>query len=528
VESESGKQLFAVQAPLAGRGGLAGVVDQLSDRIRRELRERADDRALRRPVAESVTASAEAARWYYEGIDCLTRMRWANGNARQCTPPFERALALDPTFPLAHYQLAAANVLRGDSGELARPHLLRALAASARMPHREAQLATALALRLDGKSATAARIYDELLALAPEDPELLALGSDVRVEQGDWESAERYLEKLVAVAPEQEYSLLLLVEALGRLNRTDDLGALLRRLSGARPRRWRAMVELQLWLGDGAAALETARRSVAEDGQAELGTLVYGLEAAGEYMELERVAQELVRTSPERTAATRDLEVALTGQGRIVEALRLDEERARRLPGSAAAGVAYRQAIILAATRDPARVWPSAARAFALDPVQAADLAVVLELLGDGLHAAVLAARLQPESHAAEQYRALRAWRAGDAAGAVALLAQLERRDPWPVEGLAPSYLQAEVASAAGDAIGAIAAVERFERLPADRGWRAWAYPRSLQLSALAHRWLGDGGAAREEQGRLAALFARADPAFLDGMQLRGVHAPGQ
>jgi hypothetical protein len=110
----------------------------------------------------------------------------------------------------------------------------------------------------------------------------------------------------------------------------------------------------------------------------------------------------------------------------------------------------------------------------------------------------------------------------------MALLAQLERRDPWPVEGLAPSYLQAEVASAAGDAIGAIAAVERFERLPADRGWRAWAYPRSLQLSALAHRWLGDGGAAREEQGRLAALFARADPAFLDGMQLRGVHAPGQ
>jgi tetratricopeptide (TPR) repeat protein len=525
VESESGKKLFSVEAPLSGRGGLAGLVDQLSDRVRRELNERADDRKLRRPVAETVTASAEAARWYYEGVDCKRNRTSAKGDALQCVPAFERALSFDPTFPLAHYQLAAVKYLDGDSGDQSRPHVDAALRALDRLPSHEVVLLRALKARIDGGKDRAFRDYELLLASAPDDPEVLALASDVQIERGEWASAARYLEKLVAVAPDQEQPLLTFIEALGRLNDQESLRALLERLRAEPQPRPRAIVEAALWLGKFDLALDTARAAVSRRGDVELSTLAYTLQAVGEYEEMEQVSRKQVEVTRSSFAARRNVEVALTGQGRVAEGLRWATSSQSLLPATAAAAIAYRQAVITAGTADPARVWPYAARAYSLDPAGAADLALVLALLGDMPHAATLARNLEPGSIEGQAYQALRAWRSGDVVAAQAVLASLEARDPWPANGLAPAYLLAEVTAAAEEDSSTLAAVERCLRLPADRLWRTWALPRVLYLSARAHHRLGEDELARQELDRLLRMLKAADHALPVVTQARVLRA---
>ena len=477
---------------------------------------------MRRPVAEAVTASPEAAGAYYQGIDCLARRSSALGTARQCVPHFERALSFDPTFPLAHYQLARAGFLPGDSGEEARPHLQAAMDGIDRLPEREAKLLRALSERIEGRPQEALKLYDELLLTPPDDAEVLALASEVEVESGDWASAAGYLEREVAVVPDQEYPVLVLIEALGRQGEAEKLEALLNHIRAARPLRWRAVVEASLWLGERDAALEAARSAVAERGDAELSTLSYVLKALGEYGELEKVARRSLKAQPQSASASRDLEFALIGQGRIIEALRDSEANEAQRTTSSVPMLALRRAMFVAATRDPARVWPYAASALALDRT-GADLAVVLALLGDLPHADRLAKDLLPGSNAEVQYRALKSLLNGDAGTAKALLEGLEAKEPWPIDGLAPSYLLAEVSAKEGDDAATLSAISRFDRLPADRIWRAWAYPRLLYLSAAAHLRLGDKDLAREELDRLLAILSRGDRTFLLLAQARSL-----
>jgi len=513
VESETGKALFRAKAALGSPGGLARAVDELSDRIRRELNERSADRRIRRPVAEAVTASPEAARYYYEGTDCLARQVEVLGNETQCQGLFERALAFDPSFPLAHYQLAAMSFLPGQSGEAAAPHLQAAIGALARLPAREAALVRALSARIEGRRGDALRIYDELLAATPEDPQLLEAAADVNREAVDWPSAVRYLQKLDAVEGDADPPLDYLIEALGRSNEQDALRALAARLEPLGPRKGLQRVKVFVWLGEPSAAVEEARRAVAELGDAQIDTLRYALQAAGDFVEAEAVARREVAALPAAQAVRYRVDMALTAQGRVTEALRWLDETIQSTASLAvdAIGAHYRQAQIAAATGSAERSWRYAASVLARAPKDAAQLAVLFELLGDTRHADQLAQSLEPGSPADRQVQALRAWRAGDAAGALATLAREEERDPWPNEGIAPSYLMAEIEAAVGDDVDTLAAVERFQRLPPDRIWRAWAYPRSMYLSAVAHAHLGERDAARREVDRLLALLARAD-----------------
>ncbi len=520
VESESGRALFTARAAVRRRGGLPSAVDRLSDRIRRELNERAADRELIRPVADSVTSSAEAARLYYEGTDCLAQ---AADQAR-CVGTFERALAIDPSFPLAHLQIAAATLLRGDSGELARPHLVAALRAVDRLPHREALLVRALESRIDGHADEALRLYDQLLAAAPEDAQVLAAASSLYTDRGDWTSAARYLEKLVAVEPDWEDPLLDLIEALGRVNRSADLRSLLERIEHRNPARARPAVEALLWLGEPARAVSVARSAVERRGDGELETLWRALYAAGDFAAMEPVARR--EWSTRQTAdVSRHVEVSLTGQGRVAEALRWGDEASSRLPRAETGETPYRQAMCAALTGDRQRVWRYASRAFALDPVYAADLSIVLALLGDVDRSAQLAQRLEPGTEASDQYLALTTWRSGDATAAAALLAAAEERDPLPAVGLAPSYLLAEVSAASGDDVGTLAALARFDRLPARGSWRAWADLRARLLAAVAHERLGDREAARHDVDRILRDLTRADPGLPIVTEARAIRA---
>jgi len=253
---------------------------------------------------------------------------------------------------------------------------------------------------------------------------------------------------------------------------------------------------------------------VAERGDAQLDTLRYALQAAGEFVEVEAIARREVAALPQAFQVRYRVDAALAAQGRVREALRwLDETKLAASTADADRdNMGSREAQIAAVTGSAERCWRYAAGVEMARPKSAGRLAVLFELLGDDRHAEELARALDPGSPAGQQYQALRAWRGGDTAGALAILERAEADDPWPNEGIAPSYLMAEIAAATGDDVGTLAAVGRFQRLPPDRIWRAWAYPRSLYLAAVAHAHLGEGDAARGLIDRLLALLARADP----------------
>ncbi len=526
VEAESGRRLFEAEAGLKGPDELAAAVDRLSDRIRRELKERGEDRSLRRPVAEAVTSNPEAARRYYEGIDCLERRRAGPSASMTCAPLFEQALAQDPSFALAQYQLAVIRSVGGSNPERYRPYLDAALQAVSRLPRREATLVRALGARLEGKFTEAQRLYDEVLSAAPEDAQALQAASDLEIVRSDWRGALGYLEKLVMLTPGQEDPLESLVETLGRLGKRDDLRTLLKKLESSPDafNQSRAIVQGRLWLGEQQAALDFARRAVALRGDAEFPTLRLALSGAGKFEELADVAErEAIATAdPWQRNHTA---VALAAQGRVREALQIVDEVAPQLPPEEAVW-RFRQRVFLLTVRwDAGVLLRDTARANATLPEYSAQVAIVLALLGDLRHAATSARSLSPGSVEQLEYAALVAWRSGDVDGALAQLDAAEARDAWPVDGLPPAYLIAEVSAASGLDSETLAALERFRNLPPRGFWRAFAYPRSLFLAAQAHARLGEREAARRDIDALLTLWKRADPDLSLLRQARALRA---
>ncbi|GAO02511.1 serine/threonine-protein kinase [Anaeromyxobacter sp. PSR-1] len=508
IESETGKELFEASVDLWSASGMSDGVDELAERIRREAKERRADRRVRRPVAEAVTASPEAARWYYAGVDCLERAESTEPAVEGCASAFERALAIDPAFPLAHYRLAAARSLLGTKSEVGSRHVEAALRGATRVTERERLLIQALAARIGGKLEDARQLYDAILVDAADDLEALEGGGEVLWRQGKWADCVPYYEKVVALAPDRPDPVATLTEALGRLGRWSELRALRDRVSARAdsPGRSASLVDIHLWLGEPDAALAEARRALEHHGDAQASLVWYAASGAGDVREMGSIARRL----PVEDAGRRRAH-ALATQGRVREALLESSRNYLQRSDARSQSRHYTAALLAMIGWNPARVWPYAARAAAVNPAYAADLAVPLALLGDLPHARELARALPPGSVAAEELTALELWQAGDAVGALARLAAAEARDAWPVEGLAPAYLAAEVSAAIGDDREAVAAAQRFLRLPPRGSWRTFAYPRTLYIMARAQLNMGDRAAARATVNRLLGIVANAD-----------------
>jgi hypothetical protein len=461
-------------------------------------------------VAEAVTASPEAARWYYAGVDCMENARGVSSPWEVCAGNFERALALDPAFPLAHYRLAYVRSIFGtEAGEGGR-HIDAALRGQARLGERERLLAEALAHRIEGHADEARRRYDAVLLRWSDDLEALDGAGEVLWRAGRWAESVPYYERVVALVPEREASLTTLIEALGRLGRREDLVALRDRLM-ARPdssSRRRGLGSVNQWLGDPDAAWAEARRAYQLRGREEAALLVETESARGNVSEAQSAARFVVDPWTRRVAISR----ALASQGRVREALSESEAAYAQLRAAEGEQRHFAAAHLAAVAWDGERVWRHAAKAFAVDPAFAADLAVLLALLGDLEHARLLGQHLVPGSLAAEELVALEAWRAGKVTEALSRLTAIEARDAWPAYGIAPAYLAAEVSAAAGDDRETLSAVQRYLRLPPRGSYRTYAFLRSLYLTARAHRNLGDPAAALEVADRLVRLLARADP----------------
>ncbi len=513
--------LFTLREEGEGKAGIPAMIDRLSERTRRAFRERPPEiRDSEVKVAQVTTPNLEAYQHYFLGQECMDRPARAGSwtSQRDCAGEFRRALALDPAFALAHYQLAyLAGIEHGPSAERD-AEMREALRHIDRAPPKEQLLIRAWNAHLDGRDDEAMLLYRKVIDSYPDQKQALYLAGDLLYHRDDLASAVPYFEKVLELDPYFDWPLDHLAQALGSLRLREGLAE--------RVRGWRALQPLpavlhaltvaQVWLGDPEGAVATARQAVAAGGGSAAGEdLVRAYLFADRLSDAEAELRKAAAPgAPLRPLAYAHLAGVLATQGRRTEGRKILDALGSRL-GSEPADLApllYSKIAYDAGDGDPVRLRRESGPLAAADPGMAAEAAVFLAYLGDLEHAAALAGPLWPGSAAAETYASVVAWRKGDAVGAMVRLRALDARSPLPRGGLAPSFLLGEVAASAGRDREAVEALRRYQSLWPLGPSRGWAYPRSLLLVSRSLERLGERDRARREVDRLLALWRRADP----------------
>lgn len=197
VAELSDTETGAVRASSRARGGdIFALVDQVSARISAEVLGRdvgADELA---PVSRLTTRNLEAYREYAEGRDA--RFRFFLTEARE---HFERAVELDSTFALAHFQLANLGFSQGQVG-MAIPHLQAAERHLDTASERDRLMVGGLIdLALGRAEAGRARLQELLTKYPDEKDARIILSSFLQAQGGSLDEAERLVRETVALDP---------------------------------------------------------------------------------------------------------------------------------------------------------------------------------------------------------------------------------------------------------------------------------------------------------------------------------------
>jgi tetratricopeptide (TPR) repeat protein len=527
---EDGATLFTARATAAGKVDIPAALDRIVVTARRELRERTDD--LKRSPAQlaaMTTSSLPAFREYLEGVECMSRPSEAAGHVGQerCKAFFLQALGHDPSFALAHYQLAYLLTSAGATQPEVRGHMEGALRSAQRLSRRDAAVVLAWKAHLDGRDDEALATYGQILSEHPDDRHVLFLAGDLLFHRNDWAGAAPYFQALRGLDPDAEWPLDHLARCLAITGRTAELRELAVRLSGpaASAGGGRLAIRALVWLGDPPAAVALARRRLAAGTTAPARLdLVAALFAAGEFEEAEGVIRQLIAASPRDPAHRLRLLGVFEAQGRFAEAWRLLRSLPLEVDGLLPGELVHFRALLAAGTGELELLRDATLAAVKLQPEAAGAPLVLLALVGDPVQARALAASLDPGSTATQEVLALEAWRRGQRAEAAASMALLEQRDPWAEEAIAPAYLLAEITSDGGEPSEVVAAVGRFHRHWPGGLWYGWAWPRSLLLAARAEERLERFGEARVAVERLIGVLRRADrgsPLLAQALALR-------
>ena len=541
LDPVSDEYLFTLREQARGKSSVPQVIDRLSDRTREALSEQeADIHASAVKVADAVTPNLEAYQHYFLGLDCIERPSRYPDHPQSCLEEFRRAVAVDPDFALAWLQLSIAGwdelvPAAEDRGAA----VAEALRHADRLPPKEATLARAWAAHLAGNDDQATALCRDVTRAFPEDKQALYLTGDLAWHRDEHAAAIPYLARVLKLDPGFEFALDHLSYSLAILGRRDELAGWMHTWSAMAPAPsvLHALVQGHLGLGETQAAIATARRALeTSPASYALTALAWALSFAGDYAALE---SELRSRGPWLTPRQRYwLAHALAAQGRRVEALGMLEAMERNSPTEEdRRDSRFIRAVHLAGDGDAAGVWTEARALVPVDAHVAGPLAIYLARLGDLAHARELAVHLAPGSPLQQTYLAVVDWKEGRLGEARARFTALETRYPLPRGGIAPAFLQAEVAAEEGLDTEVVEALRRLERLPFQPHWRSWTYPQGLLLLARSLERLGKHDEARTEVDRLLDLWRHADEgspllerarslkARLDALPVRG--APG-
>jgi tetratricopeptide (TPR) repeat protein len=524
LDSREDRYLFTLSERVDGRARIPDLIDSLALRARRELAEPDGAvQASQQPLGVSVTHSVQAYQHYFAGLDCQIRR---DDSERSCPDHFLKALEADPSFTLAHHQLAYLMGAEGTDEAGARRENALAVAGAERAPPRERALILAYQAELDGRVEEAVSAYQEAAARFPEDHEVHARAGYYLHRLRDWSRAVTFMRRAVALDPERGDASRLLVAELVQLGRLDELRSYAETWStlAATPARRALLVRAWFWLGERERALEVARQAAASGGLAAHYQEAVILFSRGEFGAARAALGKDVEAGQADAYVRAGIGRTLTAQGRFRAAL----ERMAPDDGSPRHGLMrHARATARTAERRPGPVWEEARSCASADPLIAAGLASDLALLGDLPHARELARRLEPGSLDARVWRAVLAWREGRAAEALAALKTLSAEEPVPSWwGMPPAYALAVVAGREGHDQVVLAAVERLLSVWHPLSARGGAMvPEALLLRASAEARLGRRDQARATLQRLLEERAGGDAGDPVAADARGLLA---
>jgi tetratricopeptide (TPR) repeat protein len=514
--------LFTLSEQGTGRQSIPGLIDRLSERTRRHLSEQAADVDSNRVrLAEAVTADMEAYRHFFQGQQCIDGL----SHVQDCAADFRRAVEIDPEFALAHWMLAYTGEFRGAPVEEQRAAIGEAMRRVDRLPWKEGQLIRAWAAHVDGKEDEALAMYGAVIDAFPQDRQAHYLAGDLLYHDQRGPDAIPYLERALELGhPAMGVIRSHLVDCLALAGRPEE--------GLSRAREWaksgdvgdaRVLASAAAWAGQPRESVQTLRGAWQRSQDPEIRLeLALSLAAIGELPEAEQHLDAIAEKPPAKLLAARALAGLATVRayaGRQREAREL-LERAYESGEKLGSG-AFDGAVWHALEKNPEAVWRDAQRAIEAGGIQMVGgrYAVLLAYAGDLDRATQFERYFSEGSAQADAYRAIRAWRRGDFEGALAIARAL------PAPPLPMVYAAGEIALESGDPELAIEWLERLRVMTGDKLSRAWVYPRSLYLSAVAHEQIGQPERALERLDELLEMWRNADADAPLLAEARALHA---
>jgi tetratricopeptide (TPR) repeat protein len=516
IDPSRDEYLFALKEEGTGKSSVLSLIDRLSDRTRRGMREReAAVRLSAIKLETAVTQSLEAYQHYFRSQECMYRTSFG----QTCAGELHKALAIDPTFALAYYQLAVWEERHGGARAGQREATEAAVRFIDRVPPKEQMLIRAWKAHFDGRDDAALDLLTKLVDQRPQDPEAVWEAGDLLFHRSEYAGAVPFFERLLALDPTHGWGLDHLVHGLGALRRREDLRSRVGSWMGS-PQNQTTLHALSAahgWLGEFPAAAGAARREAeVGGGLAAQEDLLFAGIVAGDYRRVEAEIHSLATPgSPAPAIGYYALAALDAYQGRRRQGLERFDALVRDLGEEAADALFHSfRAHYLAGDGKSGPVWEEVRALLATDPNAAAAHAVSLAYLGDLEHAAELAVHLRPGSPRAQAYQAVMLWQRGDLGEALRRLREIAERSSFDADfGIAPAYLHGELAARAGADAEAVEALLDFQSLfLPTMMWRSWAYPQSQVLAAASLERLGRRADAIEQVERFLAQWQGADP----------------
>ena len=402
ISTETGAPLFTIREQATGKGEVSAALDRLSRATRLALRERdADVRGSDIRLADAVTSSLLAYQHYAASQQCMYRTSFG----QDCAEHLEKALAADPTFALAHYQLAVWRAHHGGSREEQRTATEAASRHIARVPPKERSLIRAWVAHFDGRDDEALEHLARLVEQNPSDEEGIYEAGDLLYHRSEFDRAVPWFERQLHLDPQlaHGWGLEHLAHSLGALGRTDELRKLADGWSAAPANavNLHALVTALAWLGDLPGAEAAARREeAAGGGLSALEDRAYVAIMAGQYDDVRAALSPLAAPgSPAPAFGYLALAALDAYQGRRAAGRARLDAMARDLgPAGQDALVRGMRIQYLAGDADPTKLLAEVEGLRALDPEAAAVHAPMLAWLGHVPEAGRLAPHLRKGS----------------------------------------------------------------------------------------------------------------------------------
>ena len=201
LDPKKNEYLFTTKEEGEGQESIPSMLDRLSEATRIGLREKiAEVHAEQATIASVTTSNLEAYQHYFRGEELINRLKFSEAKEE-----FQKAIALDSLFALAHYRLAYAagwnqEVLTGQ-------YINRAMELIDRLPERERYLVRVEKATVDSGWQAALRVLREMEKEYPDDKEMLYNIGDMSYHVADYAEAETYFTRVLEMDPGFERAL---------------------------------------------------------------------------------------------------------------------------------------------------------------------------------------------------------------------------------------------------------------------------------------------------------------------------------